>query len=237
MSAVQKLDDRLKTRDCRIPGCILESEFDGGPCDGLCRAHAERVVKAHLEPITDDLAERRAATKQRQKIGHRSVWTRDEIISALRSWAEEHGELPYAAQWKVADEGRPTDQTVRNVFGSWDTAIEAAGLTEVAVTRDASDVLELEGEEVEEQEAPIEPEAVEDPAEQAAIEEEPVAPPRADPTFDHADEITPEDPSWWLSDDDIDRLRVHYITVLIKHLDLSYSPGTADRIERLLWAQ
>jgi hypothetical protein len=55
-------------------------------------------------------------------------WTRPEIIGALQAWADEHGRSP---RWSDLDKQRedcPSPQTVQRHFGSWEAALDAAGL-------------------------------------------------------------------------------------------------------------
>lgn len=54
-------------------------------------------------------------------------WTREEIISRIRAWNAEHGAPPRANGWAHATGGNPAQSTVIKVFGSWASAIEAAG--------------------------------------------------------------------------------------------------------------
>lgn len=58
-----------------------------------------------------------------------AVFTRDRIVEILQAEAERLGRPPGANEWRDAGEGRPTERLVRKVFGSWNAAIEAAGLT------------------------------------------------------------------------------------------------------------
>jgi hypothetical protein len=59
-------------------------------------------------------------------------WSRDEIIAALREFARCYGESPRASEWKhvssPSEPAHPTRDTVREKFGSWRAALEAAGL-------------------------------------------------------------------------------------------------------------
>lgn len=57
-----------------------------------------------------------------------TVFTRDRIVEILQAEAERLGRPPGANEWRDAGEGRPTERLVRKVFGSWNAAIEAAGL-------------------------------------------------------------------------------------------------------------
>ena len=55
-------------------------------------------------------------------------WTRERIIRALDGWHREHLRAPSAREWWTAGPNHPTHWTVRNVFGSWNAALRAAGL-------------------------------------------------------------------------------------------------------------
>ena len=65
------------------------------------------------------------------------IWTREAVISALQSWAAEHGRTPTSKDWSRAapDGSHPAKSNVyryrampNNPFASWSEAIEAAGL-------------------------------------------------------------------------------------------------------------
>lgn len=60
----------------------------------------------------------------------RLPWTRERIIRALQADARRRGRAPVASEWQrgVKSRRRPTWGTVRNEFGSWEAALEAAGL-------------------------------------------------------------------------------------------------------------
>lgn len=49
------------------------------------------------------------------------------IISAIRRFADEHGRPPTCREWKRSERDHPSSTTVRDRFGSWSAAIEAAG--------------------------------------------------------------------------------------------------------------
>lgn len=78
----------------------------------------------------------------------RKIWTREQIIAAMRWWNEEYGEPPAAPDWdptrarRNRDEQRarraraliaggaiPATKTVYATWGSWNKAIIAAGFT------------------------------------------------------------------------------------------------------------
>jgi Homing endonuclease associated repeat len=55
-------------------------------------------------------------------------WTRETIVYALELWHRRHLCSPTVAEWRLAGESHPSATTVRAVFGSWNSAIVAAGL-------------------------------------------------------------------------------------------------------------
>lgn len=61
--------------------------------------------------------------------GHYAIWTPEAIVCAIQEWADIHGEPPRATDWHSQDETHPWFSTVLWRFGTWNAAIEAAGLT------------------------------------------------------------------------------------------------------------
>jgi hypothetical protein len=57
------------------------------------------------------------------------TWTRDTIIAAAHTWANNTGGPPTSKQWKNGTADHPAQSTVSKVFGSWNAMIEAAGWT------------------------------------------------------------------------------------------------------------
>src|SRR5258708_22793198 len=55
-------------------------------------------------------------------------WTRETIIYAFELWHRRHLCSPTVAEWRLAGESHPSVTTVRTGFGSWNSAIAAAGL-------------------------------------------------------------------------------------------------------------
>ena len=55
-------------------------------------------------------------------------WTRETIIYAFELWHRRHLCSPTVAEWRRAGESHPSVTTVRTVFGSWNSAVAAAGL-------------------------------------------------------------------------------------------------------------
>jgi DNA invertase Pin-like site-specific DNA recombinase len=56
-------------------------------------------------------------------------WSDEEIVTALRLWSAEHGQLPAWPDWLRAATGHPSTQTVRAHFGSWQAGLAAAAVT------------------------------------------------------------------------------------------------------------
>jgi hypothetical protein len=57
-----------------------------------------------------------------------AVWSPDDVIAAIRRWADEHGGVPPTnGQWVKKVDGYPSSSTCQDRFGSWSKAIEAAG--------------------------------------------------------------------------------------------------------------
>lgn len=57
------------------------------------------------------------------------VWPDWAVIRAMIAWNEKHGRPPRRWEWdKGADKTHPNSTTVLTRFGSWNAALEAAGL-------------------------------------------------------------------------------------------------------------
>jgi len=56
------------------------------------------------------------------------VWTDEKIIEALRADADRRGRTPGRNDFDVHREGRPSAMTVIRRFGTWNAAVQAAGL-------------------------------------------------------------------------------------------------------------
>jgi hypothetical protein len=56
---------------------------------------------------------------------------RAELVKALRTWAEQHdGRAPTTSEWTLTrPAGAPSDGSARDLFGTWNEALSAAGLT------------------------------------------------------------------------------------------------------------
>jgi hypothetical protein len=55
-------------------------------------------------------------------------WKRLELIEALRAWTRRHGHPPASTEWIHAQPEHPCASTVRQEFGRWEDALDAAGL-------------------------------------------------------------------------------------------------------------
>jgi hypothetical protein len=54
-------------------------------------------------------------------------WTNELIVYAIDLWARRYMRAPTAEQWNRAGADHPSRQTVQRVFGTWNSAIAAAG--------------------------------------------------------------------------------------------------------------
>jgi hypothetical protein len=55
-------------------------------------------------------------------------WTHQNIVYAIELWHRRHLRAPAVSDWERAGRDHPTRHTVQRVFGSWNSAIRAAGL-------------------------------------------------------------------------------------------------------------
>lgn len=61
--------------------------------------------------------------------GHsKPTWTPGRILEALREDAAARGRTPFQYEWRAATIGTPAAETVREMFGSWASALALAGL-------------------------------------------------------------------------------------------------------------
>lgn len=56
-------------------------------------------------------------------------WAREECERALLVWVYKHGRVPRRCDWLRIDPAheRPTSSTIRNLYGTWNAFLEAAG--------------------------------------------------------------------------------------------------------------
>ncbi len=60
-----------------------------------------------------------------------AIWTNEAIIEALQAWTAAHRKVPSSADWSKGSRHHPSYRTVTDRYGSWNAAIEAAGLVPV----------------------------------------------------------------------------------------------------------
>lgn len=121
--------------ECKEGGCTKEVI-----ARGWCRSHYNRWRDGQQEPCKE--ADCTAPAKARgwcnrhylrwlrnRDPTHSEIkrWTKDAIVEAISLWTERFGEPPTSTDWLVATREHPTSQTVRNQFGSFNGAIDAAG--------------------------------------------------------------------------------------------------------------
>lgn len=56
-------------------------------------------------------------------------WTREHVVDAIQRWTALHGRAPGAREWRAAAPGFPSSVTVRERFGTFEAARQAAGVT------------------------------------------------------------------------------------------------------------
>jgi Recombinase/Recombinase zinc beta ribbon domain/Homing endonuclease associated repeat len=64
----------------------------------------------------------------RQNAEPRILWRRDGIVAALKRWQALHGQAPRTHEWESGSFDHPNAETVRNHFGTWRRALQAAGM-------------------------------------------------------------------------------------------------------------
>lgn len=58
------------------------------------------------------------------------TWTEEAARAAVADWVQRNGSVvPTLAEWTPAPDGCPSKYTLFRIFGSWNAAIAAAGLT------------------------------------------------------------------------------------------------------------
>lgn len=58
----------------------------------------------------------------------RRTWDPEEVLQALRDWADARGRSPLSSEWSQASDGLPSLAAVGTAFGGWSEALAAAGL-------------------------------------------------------------------------------------------------------------
>lgn len=108
------------------------------------RAFAERHGRAPLSTdwmhstaehpwygtITEQFGSWPAALEAAGFVPSKIAWTRESMLEAIRRFADEHGRAPKSTEWKRRDPGGrwPGSSQILARFGSWSSAMEAAGL-------------------------------------------------------------------------------------------------------------
>ena len=77
--------------------------------------------------VTTHFGTWRAAVEAAGLRPNRRLWSREEIVEALRHWTREHGRPPRQHELVYGASGLPTAHTIRRRFGSYAAALEAAG--------------------------------------------------------------------------------------------------------------
>jgi hypothetical protein len=124
-------------------GCGVEiPPSRGGParkwCSERCRKSQYAGECENCGAPTDGSYGRAKAPKLCKGCAEEPYWTRDRIVSAIRSWVDATGEVPASYEWHPGDPRfpgapfvvgeYPNAVTVHRTFGSWTAAVEAAGL-------------------------------------------------------------------------------------------------------------
>lgn len=55
-------------------------------------------------------------------------WSPEHVVAALKQWSREHGQPPTCSDWRYTTPEHPGSRAVADLFGSWQTALIAAGL-------------------------------------------------------------------------------------------------------------
>ncbi len=111
---------RLRRRR-RPPRAVADRVGDRGGAP--LRGCGQRVVPCELPRAGGG---GREAMKPGPRDGFR--WTRETIIYAFELWHRRHLCSPTVAEWRRAGSDNPSATTVRSAFGSWNSAVKAAGL-------------------------------------------------------------------------------------------------------------
>lgn len=61
--------------------------------------------------------------------GGRDMWTAERVVERITDWHFLHGEPPRVNDWRKADGLWPSEATVRKHFGTFNSAVAAAGIT------------------------------------------------------------------------------------------------------------
>lgn len=121
----ERIELAMRLARTRLTGAEIAAILDVSPRTVRAYLAAGRCVECGTYVVTaaercPPCAARRARPPER---------TREEVVAAIRAWARETGRPPRQADWPSSDgDGWPSYMTVTTHFGSWRTALEAAGL-------------------------------------------------------------------------------------------------------------
>jgi len=128
------LDGQIVVLACWCRTCRAET---GPDRDGVCPWCGSRVLDEARLSASKMLEQLRAgglgplpADEVESPAVHRraSKWTQEELVAAIRRWADLHGSQPTSTRWmKSAGPGWPATNTCVRAFGSWAAAVRAAG--------------------------------------------------------------------------------------------------------------
>lgn len=90
------------------------------------RASLDRQVRASVNYRMVERLEQELEGVWKVHAGPTPV-SKDDVVLALRDWVSEHGSRPTFSEWKRAGV-RPGYDAIRRRFGSWNLALEAAGI-------------------------------------------------------------------------------------------------------------
>lgn len=105
----------------------LERMDAGEPQNGtppVAVGQREKAPARMAEPETED-----TKVDTQKAVKPRGYWTRDRIIESLQRWHAEHGKPPGQKDWQRSGDYWPSQTNVAKVFGTWGTAVVAAGYT------------------------------------------------------------------------------------------------------------
>lgn len=117
--AAQSADDQWGHR---VRSLSLDADMPGGEVGTFHEVHGsdDASLVALVRNPRDDSSLRRVPRPQ--------AWTRRQIVSAIRAWVKEHGELPYYTDWNRPNgRGIPSAASIARHFGSWSKGMRAAG--------------------------------------------------------------------------------------------------------------
>lgn len=96
----------------------LDYKLEGGDTTGDTVGAPDRYLGKALQTESGGI----------RRIPRPQKWTRRQIISAIRKWVKEHGEVPYYSDWNYPNgRGVPSAASLARRFGSFSEAIRAAG--------------------------------------------------------------------------------------------------------------